>query len=128
MKKDFRPWFKLKPLINNRDKNILFNEREVWWCSIGTNVGFETDGKNSLVERPVLVYKKYNKNQFFGFPITSIYKKGKYYSSLKVKEKNIQVLLSQGRVFDSRRLIRRLSKITNLEFKKVRKDWYESLL
>lgn len=45
---------------------ILFYEREIWWCSLGVNIGFEQDGTNDLFERPVLVIKKIQPRRALG--------------------------------------------------------------
>lgn len=57
--------------MKQKDTIHLFNEREIWWCSIGENIGFEGDGKNDMFERPVLILKKYNAEVFFGAPLTT---------------------------------------------------------
>lgn len=75
MEKDFDSWNNLKKNINNRDL-IYTSEREVWFCSVGLNVGSEQDGKNENYERPVLVIKKVTLNTFIGVPLTSNKKKG----------------------------------------------------
>jgi mRNA interferase MazF len=46
----------------------LFKERDIWWVSIGVNVGFEEDGKHEKFLRPVLILKKFNKELFLGIP------------------------------------------------------------
>ena len=51
MEKDFQGWHQLKININESKKLPTFNEREIWWCSIGTNIGFEMDGKNGPFHR-----------------------------------------------------------------------------
>jgi mRNA interferase MazF len=58
MKKDFRKWHFRKKLVHESKNIPYFYEREIWWCSIGLNVGYEQDGKNDNFERPVLVLKK----------------------------------------------------------------------
>jgi mRNA interferase MazF len=62
--KDFDTWNEEKKIVNERriDENLFFYDREVWWCSVGINVGIEADGKNSNFERPILVLKKFNSN------------------------------------------------------------------
>ncbi|MFA7308472.1 MAG: hypothetical protein WC045_00185 [Patescibacteria group bacterium] len=67
---EFSKWNNLKIPIAERKKFPQFSEREIWWCSIGKNVGHECDGKNELFERPVLVLKKFNRDTFLGMPIT----------------------------------------------------------
>ena len=82
-KKNFNEWNEKKKEIHNNiskkdilDKKVYFKDREVWWVSIGINIGFEIDGKNHDFERPVLIIKKINKNQFWGLPLTSKDKEG----------------------------------------------------
>ena len=43
--KDFQNWHSLKTKLESLEKDELFREREIWWCSIGENIGFEQDGK-----------------------------------------------------------------------------------
>ena len=60
---DIIEWSKKKIEINNSNKYPrFFKEREIWWASIGSNVGSEEDGKNNDFERPVLILKKFNKD------------------------------------------------------------------
>ena len=44
MTKDFKKWHKIKENIHEKAGSALFQERELWWCSLGVNVGFEQDG------------------------------------------------------------------------------------
>jgi len=126
--KNFTNWFKLKPKLDQKKKSPLFNQREIWWCSIGINIGCETDGKNQLHERLVLILKKYNRNQFLGLPLTTTANiHPKYHSVLTVKKTTSQVMLSQSRTLDAKRLIRKISKITTKEFQKIQNDWQKSL-
>jgi hypothetical protein len=48
MEKDFWKWHSLKSEIEGHVFVSPFYEREIWWCSIGANVGAEEDGKNVL--------------------------------------------------------------------------------
>lgn len=60
-------WTKLKMRIHSKEERIIyFNEREVWWASVGINIGNEVDGKNGYFERPVLVLKKNKPKHTFG--------------------------------------------------------------
>ncbi|MFH1145912.1 MAG: hypothetical protein V1707_03050 [bacterium] len=60
--KDFFSWHEEKEKLEEIGYDtLLFREGEVWWCSIGLNLGHEQDGKNVFFERPVLVVKKFNK-------------------------------------------------------------------
>lgn len=64
MQKDFDVWNNKKKELNNAVFNSYVHAREIWWCSIGINVGDEEDGKNSMFERPVLIIKKFNQQAF----------------------------------------------------------------
>jgi len=57
--KRFDEWIKQKKKLDSHDStdSLYVKEREVWWISIGVNVGAEIDGKNELFERPVLIFR-----------------------------------------------------------------------
>jgi len=40
MKKDFQNWHKIKADIDQFRLSPFFREREIWWCSLGANVGY----------------------------------------------------------------------------------------
>ena len=64
MQKDFDKWNLEKKSIHSNQEFPFYNEREIWWCSLGVNVGFEQDGTGQKFDRPVLVIKGFNKNTF----------------------------------------------------------------
>lgn len=56
----FVDWTKLKIATHFSNKNVYFREGEIWWVSIGQNIGNEQNGKNTNFERSVLIFKKFN--------------------------------------------------------------------
>lgn len=105
-------WTKLKIRIEkNGDSYFYFHEREIWWASLGSNIGFEEDGKNDNYERPILVFKKFNKNMLWALPLTSQKKNGDYYHSFEFEDEKYTVILPQLRLISSRRLIRKICKV-----------------
>jgi mRNA interferase MazF len=112
MEKDFWKWHSLKSEIEKQIPSPLFYEREIWWCSVGANVGAEEDGKNDPFERPVLVLRKFNRDMFWGIPITSKEKYGEYYYPFSLHGESMTALLSQLRVLSAKRLRRRIGRIT----------------
>lgn len=44
--KNFDEWNIIKKQIEKTDKIVEFSETEIWWTSIGLNIGDEEDGKN----------------------------------------------------------------------------------
>jgi mRNA interferase MazF len=72
MTKDFDLWNNDKKKIDQTNRIFYFNEREVWWCSLGVNVGFEVDGKNQNFVRPILVLKTFGNKTCWVLPMTSV--------------------------------------------------------
>ena len=106
-------WSQLKIKIElSEQKNIYFYEREVWWASLGCNIGFEQDGKNANFERPVLVIKKFSRDLLWVLPLTTKNKNGPFYHSFEFQEGVSTVILSQLRSISSKRLKRKMGKIT----------------
>ena len=60
MKKDFKKWMEQKVKIHNDKTHPFFHEREVWFSSLGENIGFEQDGervyKNKISADSCLLY------------------------------------------------------------------------
>ena len=117
MQRNFKKWHKLKSEIDQQDRSLLFRPQEIWWCSLGANVGVETDGKSDLFQRPVLIWRKFNRDMFWGLPLTSKDKNEKpFYFSLTMHKQTHTVVLSQLRVLSAQRLIRRLEKLSDTQF------------
>src|SRR3989344_2005502 len=108
--KDFDRWNELKKKlhISVKAKDFYFREREIWWCSLGVNIGFEQDGKNDNFERPVLIVKIFNKEVLWIVPLTSRHKDNKYYYKFDYKNKPQSAILSQVRLISSKRLLRKI--------------------
>ena len=55
MEKDFDGWNSNKKQIHDHSAAPFYHKREIWWCSLGINVGFEQDGTGANYDRPVLI-------------------------------------------------------------------------
>ena len=128
MHKDFDEWNNLKKELDTTHKLPTFREREIWWCSIGLNIGHEENGKSQLFSRPVLILKKFNNHLFLGIPLTTKIKDNKYYLPIIFKEQIQCLLLSQLRILESKRLTRMKGKLTDDQFCKARKVMSEIVL
>ena len=117
MYKDFKFWHNVKSFINNHKERLYFYEKEVWFCSLGNNIGYEQDGKGLQYLRPVIVIKKFNNEVFWALPLTKTIKQGKYYHSLLLRGsvENCAVL-SQLRLIDSKRLKYKIDYISTIDF------------
>jgi len=122
MKKDFKKWHNAKTEIDNSPKRLFFHEREVWWCSIGVNVGFEQDGKGEEFTRPVLVFKKFNNEVFWALPLSTRIKKGKFYQTANLGDNMPRVvIISQLRLIDAKRLIDKAGVISKDSYLNIQK-------
>ena len=105
MMKDFQLWHREKTQIDSDKIRPFFHEREVWFCSLGENVGFEQNGKGESFLRPVVILKKFNNEVLWALPLTSKLKGGKHYSKVSFKSGEYSTaILSQIRLIDAKRL------------------------
>ena len=121
MLKNFDNWnSEKKKLELSGHETLSFHEREIWWSSIGINLGDEQDGKNELFERPVLVIKKFNRKLAWVMPMSSKDKQGIYYYKLEHDGKIFSVILSQLRLVSVKRFRRLVRKISPDQFSEIR--------
>jgi mRNA interferase MazF len=121
MEKAFDAWNEKKKVIDKYAQPRFCYPREVWWCSLGVNVGFEEDGKGEDYRRPVVVITGFNERIFFAVALTGREKKGKYYLSLgTVGGKASWAILSQVRLIDSKRLIRKIGTLDTGTFERLK--------
>lgn len=117
----FAEWAKLKIKIHNyKDIDFYFRDREIWWVSIGQNIGSEQNGKNVDFERPVLVIKKFNRKMFLGVPTSSKLGNSPYHYIFLLDGKKYSANISQIRAFSSKRLLRKIDKMPLRYFHKIR--------
>lgn len=118
--KDFDNWIIKKKDCHYAIKaSPLFKERDIWWVSVGVNVGFEEDGKNGNFVRPVLIVKKFNRELFLGVPMSTKLKDNKYYVKVTVKGSTVSVMTSQVRVFSSKRIWNKLAELDQSDYLKI---------
>jgi len=122
VEKDFEKWSVKKSGLDVRLRFPSIKERDVFWCSIGVNIGDEENGKSDTFSRPVLVFKKFNRNLFLGIPLTSQNKDNKYYIKVQLKSVTRSVMISHIRLYDSRRLGPRIGKLDKIGYNDVIKN------
>jgi mRNA interferase MazF len=106
--KDFDAWNEYAKKLNKNQFDGYFRSREIWWCALGTNIGSEQDGKNEYFERPVIILKKMKSDLALIAPVTSKISYHKDRVSAIIIGKNSQILLSQVKVVNEKRLLRRI--------------------
>lgn len=120
MEKDFDKWNEEKKSRDKIDIGFFFHPGEIWWSAIGINIGAEENGKNLNFERPIIVIKKFNKHMFWGVPMTSLEKSGRVYKKITYDGNEVWALLSQFKTFSSKRLIRKITKISDDQLLELR--------
>ncbi len=120
MSKPFDKWNELKASLHRSNKEQFFKERDIFWASIGVNIGYEQDGKGDIFSRSVLIVKKYGKNIFFGIPLSTQIKEGSFFFAFELDSQKSNALLVQGRVYDSKRLENKIGKMPVDDFKKLK--------
>jgi len=113
----FVDWTGLKMRIDLSDRSLFPYKREIWWISLGQNIGVESNGKNANFERPVCVLKAFNKYSFLIAPISSKRKVDKYIHEFPniCGEKNY-INLSQIKTLSIKRFIRKVSVLPDEDF------------
>lgn len=120
MYKDFIGWHPLKRRLHEREDTPTFREREIWWTSIGVNIGYEQDGKHTAYIRPVLIMRKFSRQLLLGVPLTTKVKSIPYYHRLRFREQEQCAILMQIRAWSANRLHRRMGQLAEPEFERVR--------
>ena len=122
MNKDFDAWNNIKKHLHTREDAPFYHERELWWCTLGVNIGFEQDGSGEEHRRPVLILKGLSKKTCLVVPLTTATEDHPMRPSVGlVGRKKARALLSQIRVIDSRRLVSKIGYLNRGIFKQIRK-------
>ena len=121
MEKEYKKWHEQKTIIHSQKDRPFFHEREVWFASVGVNIGFEQDGRGEEYLRPVIVLRKFNNEVLWGIPLTKNQKLSKYYFSFEMKGEVSTAILSQIRLVDSKRLQYKIGDIERFDFNDLKR-------
>jgi mRNA interferase MazF len=125
----FNNWNKNKILIEKSEYNKIFSQWEIWYTKIWKNVWYEEDWKWKTFSRPVLIFKKFNRNIFYGIPLTSVKKENIFHYSFDWKTWKISyAILSQMRLIDWKRLEEKIWYITFSDMKKLKEQLKKLIL
>jgi mRNA interferase MazF len=128
MQKDFNGWNSEKQRIDKNKSDRFCHPREIWWCALGVNVGFEQDGTGKNFDRPVIIIKGFNENVFIGVALTGRRKQGKYYFPIGIVEgREASVILSQVRILDAKRLVRKMGTLDEAKFVQLKSALWRTL-
>ena len=119
-----------KKEINSKiDTTLFFKERDVFFISMWKNIGREQNGKGINFARPVVVIKKFTNMLFWWIAITTKNKEGKYYHGFELQHNKWKriAILSQIRLYDTKRLLSKIGMISDQDFFEIRKKLTELL-
>ena len=122
MQKDFDAWNKKKKLLDENKRDLLFKEGEIWWCSLGLNIGEEVYGKGGDFRRPVVILRKLSHNSCIVMPTSTKKREGSWYHHLRIQDKERWVLMNQVRFISANRLSVRESALSRDEFGELKKS------
>src|SRR3989338_3071198 len=120
-----KEWCGLKSDLCGKESKVIFKQGDIWWCSLGMNLGEEVFGKGEKFRRPVLVFRKFTGNSFLGLPITRQEKKGSWYVEITIHGEKRWIMLNQARVLDKKRLTSRIGALDSTDFNKVKSKFLE---
>jgi mRNA interferase MazF len=127
MEKDFDTWNEQKKRLEKVTQSHFFKEREIWWCSVGVNVAYESCGKGRFFQRPVLVLKKLSREMLIGLPFSTKKKVGSWFVETNVLGGKQTALIYQLRILSANRFQHRLTTLDQMDFNLI-KQKIEQLL
>lgn len=118
----FDDWNDKKKRLHDSRPNVMFKEGQIWWCSLGINVGEEVLGKGPMYRRPVIVVRKITHGSCVVIPTTTQEKRaGSWYFPFEINGLKRWAMICQIRFISSRRFSSRESSLTESEFRALKK-------
>lgn len=109
-------WWKVSVVVDSKETIPFFREGEIWWCNLGVNIGREIFGKGINFTRPVIIFKKINRDSFLAVPLTTKIKNGSWYVEIFYEGIERRAILSQVRVLDGKRLTKKMGTLSRKNF------------
>lgn len=117
----YNKWNIKKQKINFSDnEGFYFQEGDVWWCSLGLNIGSESYGKGESFRRPVLILKKLSLDLCIALPFTSKKKFGSWFMNIMLDDMHQCVLLYQIRTLNTRRFQRKIGEVDRVTLTSIK--------
>jgi len=125
--KKYNEWNEVKKELDMQTHSIIYKERDIFWASVGENIGYEQNGKGRIFSRPVLIVKRFSRNMFFGVPLSTKMKDGNFFFEFELLGKKSNALIVQGRLFDTKRLENKIGMMSKDDFIKLKEKLRELL-
>ena len=121
----FLEWIGLKQKLHQGTQSPpLVSTGDIWWASIGENVGSEITGKSRLFSRPVIIFKKLAHGFYFVIPTTTS-KVGSWFVAFRQADRRMIASLHQARAIDHRRLSTKLGQLDDSDFQRGREGFWK---
>jgi mRNA interferase MazF len=118
----FLQWIKVKATLHFLDFHPPFvSEGQIWWVSLGENIGTEINGKGNLFSRPVIIFKKLSNKFYAVIPASTKIHSGNWYFPYTFKDLKVVACMHQVRSIDYRRLSTCLGTLNENEFLELKK-------
>jgi mRNA interferase MazF len=120
--KNFDKWNNVKKQLNKAETIKFCKEREIWWCFLGLNVGFEQNGDSDNFKRPILILKKLSLETVLVVPLTKSEKNHRFRIKIGLIDgHNAAVIMSQIKVVDVKRLSSKICMLNKNHYNEIKK-------
>ena len=126
--RNYKDWMYIKDDVQHKKHLHNFKEWEIWWCTVGENVGVEINGKGSHFMRPVIIFKKFNRVFFTGIPLTTKDHTNEFpdwYVHFTFKGKDEYAGIHQIRNHSAYRLYRKIGELDDVDKAKIYERFLE---
>ena len=122
-KKDFVGWAKVAKRIEASNKPKTPKIGAIYWCNFGVGIGHELAGKDVDFSRPCLILAHYSNSLVLAIPLTSRKHTGSNYEPNIANGKTENLVLSQARPLDIRRIGDFMDEIDKTALTELRKRY-----
>ncbi len=122
--KRFLEWIGLKERLHEKvHQPPLVSRGDIWWVSIGENIGSEVNGKSDRFSRPAIIFKKLAHGFYLIIPTSTQIHEGTWYVPFRQKQQNIVACLHQIRTIDYRRLYSKIGTLDDEDFSRIKEGF-----
>ena len=102
--------------IHLQKQQIFFKERDVFFIRMWQNIRFEQNWKWIDFRRPIVIIKKFNNDVFWWIALSTKQKIWLYYYNFSVDDVQQYAIISQLRLYDKNRLVKKIWMIDSKSF------------
>lgn len=121
MEDRYNTWNTLKKELHEKETKILFKEGEIWWVSLGQNIGEECYGKGEKFRRPVIVFRKLTSSSCIVIPLTSKERSGTWYFEFEIDDNKKFAMMHQMKMLSTKRFESRMTTLPEKEIRELKK-------